>query len=123
MKCISCNAEWNISAAMSASLRTCPFCGADLYPKATAELDSLQAVLKVIIAHGGIEALKDGRRTLAMFSDLAPKLRKEKTMYSYLVQLDGNVILLDALKKSRSERCPRYGRYISGYGSGCFRCM
>lgn len=110
MKCISCNAEWNISAAMSASLRTCPFCGADLYPKATAELDSLQAVLKVIIAHGGIEALKDGRRTLAMFSDLAPKLRKEKTMYSYLVQLDGNVILLDALKKSRSEQLILRGR-------------
>lgn len=110
MRCNSCKAEWNVSAAMSASIKTCPFCGADLYPKATGELDSLQAVLKVIISHGGTESLKDGRRTLAMFSDLAPKLRKEKTMYSYLVQVEGNVILLDALKKSRSEQLILRGR-------------
>lgn len=110
MRCNSCKAEWNVSAAMSASIKTCPFCGADLYPKATGELDSLQAILKVIISHGGTESLKDGRRTLAMFSDLAPKLRKEKTMYSYLVQVEGNVILLDALKKSRSEQLVLRGR-------------
>lgn len=110
MRCNSCKAEWNVSAAMSASIKTCPFCGADLYLKTTDELDSLQTVLKVIIAHGGTEALKDGRRTLAMFSDLAPKLRKEKTMYSYLVQVEGNVILLDALKKSRSEQLILRGR-------------
>lgn len=110
MRCNSCKAEWNVSAAMSASIKTCPFCGADLYPKATGELDSLQAVLTVIISHGGTESLKDGRRTLAMFSDLAPKLRKEKTMYSYLVQVEGNVILLDALKKSRSEQLILRGR-------------
>ena len=110
MRCNSCKAEWNVSAAMSASIKTCPFCGADLYPKATGELDSLQAVLKVIISHGGTESLKDGRRTLAMFSDLAPKLRKEKTMYSYLVQVEGNVILLDTLKKSRSEQLILRGR-------------
>ena len=110
MKCNNCNAEWNISAAMSASIKTCPFCGADLYPKATGELDSLQAVLKVIISHSGTETLKDGRRTLAMFSDLAPKLRKEKTMYSYLVQIEGNVILLGALKKSRPEQLILRGR-------------
>lgn len=110
MKCNSCKAEWNVSAAVSASIKTCPFCGADLYPKRIGELDSLQAVLKVIIAHGGIEAMRDGRRTLAMFSDLAPKLRKEKTMYSYLVQVEGNLILLDALSKSRSEQIILRGR-------------
>ena len=100
MKCNHCQSEWNSSIV----LNTCPFCGADLLPKAEEKPDSMQGVLKVIIRRDGVDALKDGRRTLAMFSDLAPDLRKEKTMFSYLLQCDGHAVLLDALTKARPQQ-------------------
>ena len=104
MKCNHCQAEWTLPPSMSAVLKTCPFCGADLLPKAEEKPDSMQGVLKVIIRRSGVDALKDGRRTLAMFSDLAPDLRKEKTMFSYLLQCDGHAVLLEALTKARSQQ-------------------
>lgn len=110
MKCISCNAEWTVSDAISASITICPFCGASLYPQPASELTSLQSVLKAIIAHSGVDALRDGRRTLAIFADLAPKLRKEKIMISYLVQCDGHIALIDALRKSFAEQIAIRGR-------------
>ena len=82
MKCYNCKAEWNVSAAMSASIQICPFCGVDLVLKPDNEIRSLQDVLRAIIAHGGLNTLRNGKRSLAMFSDLAPNLRKEKTMFS-----------------------------------------
>ena len=112
MKCNNCKAEWNVSAAMSASIKTCPFCGADLAPKPDGEINTLQDVLKVIIAHGGLNSLRNGGRSLAMFSDLAPKLRKERTLYSYLVQCEGNVILLDVLNKTRPEQLAARGKLL-----------
>lgn len=112
MKCNNCKAEWNVSAAMSASIKTCPFCGADLAPKVDGEVTSLQDVLKAIIAHGGLNSLRNGGRSLAMFSDLAPKLRKEKTLFSYLVQCEGNVILLDVLNKTRPEQLAARGKLM-----------
>ena len=104
MKCNHCQAEWTLPPSMSAVLKACPFCGADLLPKEEEKPDSMQGVLKVIIRRGGVDALKDGRRTLAMFSDLAPDLRKEKTMFSYLLQCDGHAVLLDALTKARPQQ-------------------
>ena len=112
MKCNNCKAEWNVPAAMSASIKTCPFCGADLAPKPDGEINTLQDVLKAIIAHGGLNSLRNGGRSLAMFSDLAPKLRKERTLYSYLVQCEGNSILLDVLNKSRPEQLAVRGKLM-----------
>ncbi len=112
MKCYNCKAEWNVSAAMSASIKSCPFCGSDLAPKSDGEITTLQDVLKAIIAHGGLNSLRNGGRSLAMFSDLAPKLRKERTLYSYLVQCEGNSILLDVLNKSRPEQLAARGKLI-----------
>lgn len=104
MKCNRCHAQWNISAAMSASVTVCPFCGADLYPRAEEKPESMAAVLKIIIDHGGVDALRDSRRSLALFSDLAPDLRKERTLYAHLVQCGGNTLLLDALGKARPQQ-------------------
>lgn len=112
MKCNNCKAEWNVSAAMSATIKTCPFCGTDLAPKPDGEVKSLQDVLKAIIAHGGLNSLRNGGRSLAMFSDLAPRLRKERTLYSYLVQCEGNIVLLDVLNKSRPEQLAARGKLL-----------
>ena len=100
MKCTQCQSEWNTSVVLA----TCPFCGADLQPRAEEKPDSMESVLKTIIDHCGPDALKDGRRTLAMFSDLAPDLKKEKTMFSYLLQCDGHAVLLEALTKPRPQQ-------------------
>lgn len=104
MKCVHCNAEWNVNPAMAASIHSCPFCGKPLKLEEDNSLESLSGGLKAIIAHGSIESLRDGRRALAMFGDLAPKLKRERIMFSYLVQCEGNIALLDALQKPRSEQ-------------------
>lgn len=110
MKCINCSAEWTVTATVSASITTCPFCGTSLHPQPTSELTSLQSVLKAIIAHSGVDALRNGQRTLAIFADLAPKLRKEKIMLSYLVQCEGHIALLDAMRNSLAEQIAIRGR-------------
>lgn len=110
MKCNKCNSEWNVSTAISAPIKTCPFCGAELYSAPKDEIDTYQGVIRLIIEHGGMDLLRDGKKSMAMFSDLAPKLRKEKTMFSYLVQCNGNTALMEALKKPRSEQISIRGR-------------
>lgn len=104
MKCNHCQAEWTVNAAMSASIKSCPFCGNPIAVEPDDKLSSMVGALKAIIAHSGIDGLKDGKRALAMFSDLAPHLRREKIMFSYFIQCEGNVVLLDALKKPRPEQ-------------------
>ena len=104
MRCKSCNAEWSVSEVISASLTTCPFCGTELYPKPINEQTAFRSAIEEIIERDGIDMLRDGRRTLAMFADLAPKLRKEKIMLSYLVQCDGHIALLEARQKSPDDQ-------------------
>lgn len=104
MKCNYCQAEWTVNSAMSASIKSCPFCGKPIAMAPDDKLGSMVGALKAIIAHSGIDGLRDGKRALAMFSDLAPQLRREKIMFSYFVQCDGNVVLLDAINKPRSEQ-------------------
>ena len=110
MKCHKCQTEWANPSGVPVILQVCPFCGADLRPEGAEKPDSMESVLKTIIDHCGLNALKDGRRTLAMVSDLAPDLKKEKTMFGFLVQVDGNRLLLDALASSRSEQLTLRGR-------------
>lgn len=110
MKCNHCQAEWTVNAAMSASIKSCPFCGKPIAVEPDDKLGSMSAALKAIIAHSGIDGLRDGKRALAMFSDLAPQLRREKIMFSYFIQCEGNTILIDALKKSRPEQIVSRGK-------------
>ena len=104
MKCNHCHAEWTANAAMSASFKSCPFCRKPITIDTANKLSSMRDVLKAIIAHRSIDGLKDGQRALAMFSDLAPHLRREKIMFSYFVQCNGQVTLLNALKESRHNQ-------------------
>ena len=110
MKCNHCQAEWTVTAAMSASIKSCPFCGKPIAMEPDDKLSSMSATLNAIIAHSGLEGLRDGKRALAMFSDLAPQLRREKIMFSYFIQCNGNVILLDALQKPRPEQIVSRGK-------------
>lgn len=104
MKCNHCSAEWNIPEAVATTLQNCPFCGKSLATTIPINLDTPQAVLLEIKARFGIEALRDGRKCIAYFSDLAPKLIREKQMLTYLFHCQGNIKLLDALNKDSSEQ-------------------
>lgn len=104
MKCNHCQAEWTVPAAVAASIKSCPFCGVPFTTISDDSLTSMVSTIKAIIQHIGIDGLRDGKRALAMFSDLAPQLKRERVMFSYFVQCHGNVSLLDSLTKSSTEQ-------------------
>ncbi len=104
MKCNNCNAEWTVSAVQAASITICPFCQKPLAKATTKEPHTFVEALKAIIGHGGMNALLDGKHAVALFSDMAPKLRRERMMFSYFVQCDGAPRLINALGKSASEQ-------------------
>lgn len=97
MKCRFCNSEWNTSPSISASIKSCPFCGGRL----SVHIDSFTteySVLQYIYERFGREFMRDGNRVLACFSDLAPSLKKEKRMLAYLFECNGHIQILDALE-------------------------
>ena len=97
MKCRLCNSEWNTSPSISASIKSCPFCGGRL----SVHVDSFTteySVLQHICERFGRKFMRDGNRVLACFSDLAPSLKKEKRMLAYLFECNGHIQILDALE-------------------------
>ena len=97
MKCRLCNSEWNTSPSISASIKSCPFCGGRLSVPAD-DFTTEHSVLQHIYERFGCEFMRDGNRVLACFSDLAPSLKKEKRMLAYLFECNGHIQILDALK-------------------------
>lgn len=104
MKCGNCKAEWSIGGVSVKPLLTCPFCGHTLVNKNDDQLSTFDGVLRAIISYCGVDGLRDGAKTLSMFRDLAPNLKREQKMYSYFIQSNGNVLLLDALHTTRTEQ-------------------
>ena len=76
-------------------------------------------VLKLIIKKFGIDTLRNGSRTIALFADFAPQCRKEMNMLQYLVKCNGHKLLLDARDASTDEQRAihrRTGSHISTDG-------
>ena len=101
MKCPSCNSEWNSPLSALKQLAQCPFCGAKLYQSDSKQ--TLDTVLIRIKKEFGLESLKDKRKLISIFSDIAPELSKEKKLLSYFLDCGGNAILIDAITKSRDS--------------------
>jgi hypothetical protein len=112
MKCPKCSAEWHLPNQSAAPIKSCPFCGASLQIEADQSLATLDSVLTEIIARFGIDILRDGSRTVAVFSDLAPKLKKERLLLTYLMQFDGNVKLLEVQKLDKAKQHAMYLRVV-----------
>lgn len=70
-------------------------------------------VLKQIIEKFGIDTLRNGSRTIALFADFAPQCRKEMNMLQYLVKCNGHKLLLDAREASTDEQRAIRRRIIS----------
>ena len=103
MKCKHCKAEWNAPNATSVVMEKCPFCGQSLIEK-DKKLDTLEAVLVEIVDSYGVDVLRNGKSMLAYVSDLAPSMRKEKKLLSYLIECGGHTQILNSLKNDPKEQ-------------------
>ncbi len=104
MRCKNCGIEWTISIHGNSVQKFCPVCGKPVFEDAPRKLTSFEETLFVIRRDHGMGYLQDSTRIMACFTDLAPHLRKEKIMLQYLLQCNGNRLLIAALQKTPSEQ-------------------
>lgn len=78
MKCNYCGSEWKIVGVHSQD-KSCPFCGKKLIVPFIDE-PTLYSSIKMIFNHFGYELLRDNKKFLAVFSDIAPKMKSERKM-------------------------------------------
>lgn len=60
--------------------------------------------IKAIVAHSGEAILRNESQTIAMFSDLAPQLKRERELLKQFFKCDGCNLLLAARKMTDSQR-------------------
>lgn len=74
-----------------------------------ADWSPLEETLLLIARDYGTALLRDGMKTVAFFSDLAPTLKNEKVLLQHLIRCNGNTMLIAALPKPPQEqqRCMR----------------
>lgn len=112
MKCPNCSAEWLLPASVPTELKTCPFCGCTLPIESVESLTTIDAVLAEIVRRFGVDILRNGSKTVAIFSDLAPHMRKERLLLSYLTQFDGNNKLLEVKHLAQTEQRTTYLKVV-----------
>lgn len=111
VKCSRCGHVRDVPG-WSASQATCPGCGKHLETEIRSAAMTLEFVLAEIVQRFGADILRDGPRTIAMFSDLAPQLRKEKILLSYLIQGNGNIQLLEAHRLDAAGQRASYMKVV-----------
>lgn len=104
MKCTKCQAQWELPENKVSQLTTCPFCGASVELPQQEKLDSFKAVIASIASRFGVDLLLDRNKAMAYFVDLAPALKKERQMFQYLLQCDGNIQIIQSLSSSADEQ-------------------
>lgn len=112
MKCPKCSAEWHLPENMPVQPKACPFCGESLQTAPTDSLVTIDTVLAEIVQRFGIDILRNGAKTAAIFSDLAPQLRKEKLLLTYLIQFNGNLELLEVKHLTQTEQRATYRKVV-----------
>ena len=120
MRCPSCNASWQLPPSTKTQLSACPFCGAALIAKLSFTSKSISDVLLEICNQFGIESLRDGSKTVAIFSDLAPHLKKERILLSYLIQLNGHTKLLSMVGQESSTQVHIYNGVVKSLSEELF---
>lgn len=112
MKCPKCSAEWHLPANVPTQRKTCPFCGESLQTEPVDGLVTIDAVLVEIVQRFGIDILRNGSKMVAIFSDLAPQLRKERLLLTYLTQFDGNLKLLEVKHLPQAKQRATYLKVV-----------
>lgn len=108
MKCNNCGKEW--AQLPSDSNITCPCCKVPVFTLSE-EIDSqlIEKMLHQITSLLGTDTLIDGQKTIAAFSDLAPKSKREIVLLSCLVKSGGNKKLMAARNKEVGEQQLAFG--------------
>lgn len=78
-KCKDCGASWDVKRVLD----ICPFCGADLREKTTA--DSIEAAFKLILERHGQDVFQSGV-LLGLLGDYAPSLIKERNLVKVAIE-------------------------------------
>ena len=91
MKCRYCGKQLNQNK------RYCSHCGFDSNAK------DLNSILREIARLKKNDILEDGQSLLNLLADIAPALRKERNLLSYLIKVNGNKAILDAGKRGESD--------------------
>lgn len=116
MKCEYCECEWSLSPKYIKRLDCCPFCGEKLavpFIPYIEDLTTLSGILSAIGHRFGDDVLRDGNKTLAFFSDIAPLQVREKTMLTRLISCDGQADLYDARALPPSEQAVIIRKVVS----------
>ena len=90
MKCQLCGCEWDIPGSMNLQLDNCPFCNQSLKKREIRIATTLPEALSEISFQFGPETLKDGKKMLGFFADIAPALQKERRIISYFINCGGH---------------------------------
>lgn len=112
MRCPKCSAEWHLPANMPTQIKSCPFCGESLLVEPVEGLKTIDAVLLEIVRRFGMDILRHSSKTIAIFSDLAPQMRREKLLLTYLMQCNGNIRLLEVKNLTQSEQRATYLKVV-----------
>ena len=116
MKCEFCECEWSLSPRYTKRLDCCPFCGEKLavpFIPFIEDLTTLSGILSAIGHRFGDDVLRDGYRTLAFFSDIAPLQLREKTMLTRLISCNGQADLYDARLLPSSEQAVIFRKVVN----------
>lgn len=82
MKCSNCGSEWNANVKLL-QIKNCPFCGASLVNSAKwGEEIGAGEVIRLIIEQFGENILLEKNKFIAVFTDYAPNMKKEKKIFS-----------------------------------------
>ena len=102
MKCKHCGSEWMVSESFTKNIESCPFCGEAMTIEPPV-LETMDDVLAQICKEFGTDVLRDGTKLLSIFADMAPKLKRERTILRYFVECNGNEVFVEAIHLEPNE--------------------
>lgn len=120
MQCKFCGAQWTLAKGMTMRGTQCPFCGKTLTPEKTLPPAGIAEAFSLIARNYGVEILRDRKKAVPYFMDLAPSLRRELKLVEEFYQCDGSPTLFGALSLSLEEQAKRRQLIIQRMVDECY---
>lgn len=106
-ECKKCGASWNATKKVD----SCPFCGADLQEKKV--ISTIEDAFSLITEKYGTSILGEPKKFLALLSDYAPSLLKERKLVKVAVESGAYKALYEASAISKQEKELVLKKYVS----------
>lgn len=98
-KCAQCQSEWNGIKL----LESCPFCGT-IVPTKISNFTKIEDALSYIFSVYGTEVVKENNRLVALLSDYAPKLERERKLIRVAMDFGVYVDLINVSKSDKAAQ-------------------